>query len=126
MRKKNIYAGAFALVAVVLLLSAFTLAMDYEYRFLLDKTISIIAVCNMVGSVILFVLSLFWRRLKEAATKGYFIFYITTIIVSLIILFTPPTHIAVSIVFAIIIAINTTIIAQLIVNGAFRDEYEEN
>ena len=126
MRKKNIYAGAFALVAVVLLLSAFTLAMDYEYRFLLDKTISIIAVCNMVGSVILFVLSLFWRRLKEAATKGYFIFYITTIIVSLIILFTPPNHIAVSIVFAIIIAINTTIIAQLIVNGAFRDEYEEN
>ena len=80
----------------------------------------------MVGSVILFVLSLFWRRLKEAATKGYFIFYITTIIVSLIILFTPPNHIAVSIVFAIIIAINTTIIAQLIVNGAFRDEYEEN
>ena len=126
MRKKNIYAGAFALVAVVLLLSAFTLAMDYEYRFLLDKTISIIAVCNMVGSVILFVLSLFWRRLKEAATKGYFIFYITTIIVSLIILFTPPNHIAVSIVFAIIIAINTTIIAQLIVNGAFRDEYEES
>ena len=126
MRKKNIYAGAFALVAVVLLLSAFTLAMDYEYRFLLDKTISIIAVCNMVGSVILFVLSLFWRRLKETATKGYFIFYITTIIVSLIILFTPPNHIAISIVFAIIIAINTTIIAQLTVNGAFREEYEEN
>ena len=126
MRKKNIYAGAFALVAVVLLLSAFTLAMDYEYQLLLDRVVFIVAVCNIVVSLILLTVSTFIERLKDSAKTRYTIFLTSTMASSLITLFNPPHHIIASIVFAIIIAVNITIIAQLTVNGAFRDEYEEN
>ena len=126
MRKNNIYAGAFALVAVVLLLSAFTLAMDYEYQLLLDRVVFIVAVCNIVVSLILLTVSTFIERLKDSAKTRYTIFLTSTMASSLITLFNPPHHIIASIVFAIIIAVNITIIAQLTVNGAFRDEYEEN
>lgn len=125
MRKNNIYAGAFALVAVVLLLSAFTLAMDYEYQLLLDRVVLIVAVCNIVVSLILLTVSTFIERLKDSAKTRYTIFLTSTMASSLITLFNPPHHIIASIVFAIIIAVNITIIAQLTVNGAFRDEYED-
>lgn len=126
MRKKNIYAGAFALVAVVLLLSAFTLAMDYEYQLLLDRVVFIVAVCNIVVSLILLTVSTFIERLKDSAKTRYTIFLTSTMASSLITLFNPPHHIIASIVFTIIIAVNITIIAQLTISGAFRDEYEEN
>ena len=126
MGKKNIYAGAFALVAVVLLLSAFTLAMDYEYQLLLDRVVLIVAVCNIVVSLILLTVSTFIERLKDSAKTRYTIFLTSTMATSLITLFNPPHHIIASIVFAIIIAINITIIAQLTISGAFREEYEEN
>ena len=126
MRKNNIYAGAFALVAVVILLSAFTLAMDYEYQLLLDRVVFIVAVCNIVVSLILLTVSTFIERLKDSAKTRYTIILTSTMASSLISLFNPPHHIIASIVFAIIIAVNITIIAQLTVNGAFRDEYEEN
>ena len=126
MGKKNIYAGAFALVAVVLLLSAFTLAMDYEYQLLLDRVVLIVAVCNIVVSLILLTVSTFIERLKDSAKTRYTIFLTSTMATSLITLFNPPHHIIASIVFAIIIAINITIIAQLTISGAFREEYEDN
>ena len=126
MRKKNIYAGAFALVAVVLLLSAFTLAMDYEYQLLLDRVVLIVAVCNIVVSLILLTVSPFIERLKDSAKTRYTIFLTSTMASSLITLFNPPHHIIASIVFAIIIAVNITIIAQLTISGAFRDEWEES
>lgn len=126
MGKKNIYAGVVALIVVILLLSAFTLAIDYEYHFLLGKTISIVAVCNIMASAIMLVLSQFWSRLKESATKRYFIFLIATIAASLIVLFTPPTHMAVSIAFVVIIAVDTIIVAQLVAKGSFREEWKED
>lgn len=125
MNKTNLTQRIYAFRSIALLLSTLILALNYEICFMPCTVTHIIIYCNIVVAVVLSVIAIFWNRLKDSAQQLYIIYHVTSIVASILALIAPPAHLATYIAFAVIIAIDSAIIAILSMHGTSREEWDD-